>query len=173
MERELEKVKLKLDEENALTFEVKIEGEIPGSSPVYRLVCESNDMAYSFRGSVVDGAVQFIVPPLQNKLNEGVYNSHLEVVIENKLLIPIEFQADFSITTKVQVESIRVENKATQIKNAPVSAAAKLLKTEIPKQRIETKIVEKKHADVSPAKVDTVIQKKKPTLKEVYAKRMK
>lgn len=172
MEHELEKVKLKLDEENSLTFEVKIEGEVPGSSPVYRLVCESNDMAYSFRGSVVDGAVQFIIPPLQNKLQEGLYDSHLEVVIENKLLIPIEFQADFSITTKIQVESIKVENKSAQIKNVPITAAAKLLKTEKQKE-VETKLVEKKHINTVPAKKDAIVEKKKPTLKEVYAKRMK
>lgn len=177
----MDPVRLKLDEENSLTFEVKIEGEVPSSAPIYRLVCEAGDLAYAFRGSVVDEGVQFNVPILQDKLQEGTYESHLEVVIENKLLIPLQFQVNFAVPTRVQVESVRVGSRATSVDSVP-AAAAKLLgvnkRSSVADVRVETKApatttTKQTQGDViQPAKhAKPIVERKKHlTLREMYGK---
>jgi hypothetical protein len=168
MEQDREPVRLKLDEDNSLVFEVKIEGEAPASAPVYRMVCETGDMALAFRGAVTDEGVMFRVPALQNKIKEGSYDAHLEVVIENKLLIPLQFMADFVIPTRVQVESVRVGPKPVESKPTQ-SASAKLLKVEGKDQKKATPPVTK--PKVEPAKKAPAPQKKHPTLREMYSKK--
>lgn len=132
MEHEATSVKLKLDEDNSLVFEVKIEGEAPASAPVYRLVCETGEIAYSFRGQPSAEGVEFVVPSMHARLKEGSYDAHLEVIIENKLLIPLEFQAEFIMPTKVHVESVRVGGAPIKHQTVAPSAAAKLLRVDGP-----------------------------------------
>ena len=177
MEQEPAPVRLKLDEENSLTFEVKIEGEVPVSQPVYRMVCETGDLALAFRGTVTDEGVIFTVPALQNKLREGSYDSHLEVVIENKLLIPLQFKADFVIPTRVQVEAVKVSSKPALEAKQPQTSSAKLLKVEgqqtskKPALAAQKPKVEALKPKPAPAPVVARDQKKHPTLKEIYSKK--
>lgn len=101
---------LKLDQTNELVFELSIQGT--KSEPIFRFVCETNDMAFSFdgkRGS--DGEVMFSLPPLEEKLSPGSYDGHLEVIIENKLFVPMEMPLVFESGARVVTESVRVVQK--------------------------------------------------------------
>lgn len=175
MEQDHTPIKLKLDEDNSLVFEVRIEGEAPSTAPVYRMVCETGDLALVFRGSPSADGVMFRVPALQGKLKEGSYDSHLEVVIENKLLIPIQFKADFVIPTKVQVESVRVSGSPVELERAP-AASAKLLRVEGKHEQkkpvpVVPPAIKQKQSIESKQKQITKEQKKHPTLREMYAKK--
>lgn len=159
MEPSNEPIKLKLDEKNSLTFEVTIKGEAP-MTPVYRLVCEADDISYAFNGSPSDGGVEFNVPALQGKLREGTYDMHLEVIIDSKLLIPIQFKSEFGVSTHVTVESVQINNNKAK-HDQHVIAAAKLVNVSTPKkQKIENAQVKQ------PIKEQRV--KKQLTLKELH-----
>lgn len=108
-----ESVDLHIDEENVLTFEVKIEGDSSGA-PVFRFICESDEMSYSFSGVPSDNCVEFTIPPMSGKISEGTYNSHLEVILENKLFIPIQLTTKFVPTTKVFAESVKIKSRPSK-----------------------------------------------------------
>jgi hypothetical protein len=183
MEKELSPVKLKLDEENSLTFEVKIEGEVPAFPPIYRLVCEAQDVSYIFRGEIVDDGVCVSVPPMQNKLKEGAYDMHLEVVIENKLLVPLQMQVEFSAPTSIHVENVHVAQKSTRVENKQAASVSAKLKDKEKQQAnvvVEQTSVKTHVAEQSvKAQADSVVakaskeKKKHPTLRELYAKNNK
>lgn len=99
-------IKLQLDEENSLTFDVSITGDAH-NDPIYRLVCEGDGVSYVFQGSRVDDGVKVIIPPLTGRLREGDHNSHLEVIIDDKLFVPLSFVANFNAPVSVVAENVR------------------------------------------------------------------
>lgn len=108
MEPLTETIALDVDETNELAFKIKVEG---ATSPAkVRLVCEGPDVAYMFngRGTSEDGVVQFIVPQMKGKLQEGTYSARVEVLIENRYFSPVQFQINFKKTMQVFAESVQV-----------------------------------------------------------------
>jgi hypothetical protein len=154
---EYDDIELQLDEENALTFEVKIEGDASGS-PIFRLVCEGKSgLAYSFSGNSSDEGVRFVVPAMTGKIAEGLYDAHLEVIIENKLLIPMHFKTKFLPATKAVVGAVKVENSKKQSQS--ITAEAKLVSS----HNVAS------HEEKNEGKKETQATKKPMTLKELYA----
>lgn len=125
---ETDSIDLKLDEENELTFEVSIQGET-SSKPIYRFVCECGDMSMAFRGTPIGGdRVQVIVPPLEKQITEGSHSAHLEVIVENRLFVPMQLTANFGVSTRVVAESVIVKSA---MKSRPVTvsgATARVIK---------------------------------------------
>jgi hypothetical protein len=147
-------VKLKLDEENSLTFEVTLEGEIRGD-PDFRLVCDRDEMALAFQGARTDEGVMFRIPPMKGMLKEGSHNAHLEVIVGDRLLIPMRLDLDFRPGVKASVASVRVKDQAS------------------PSLRVETKLVQ--HDQPSKPKAEPKAEasaqqsgRKHLTLKEIY-----
>jgi len=108
MEQLTETITLDVEESNELAFKLKVEG---AESPVkVRLVCENEQVAYMFsgRGTSEDGVVQFIVPQMKGKLSEGTYPARVEVLIDNRYFVPVQFNMHFKKTMQVFAESVQV-----------------------------------------------------------------
>lgn len=108
MEQLTETITLDVEESNELAFKIKVEG---ASTPAkVRLVCESSDVSYMFpgRGTSEDGVVQFVIPQMKGKLQEGTYAARVEVLIENRYFSPVQFQMNFKKTMQVFAESIQL-----------------------------------------------------------------
>jgi len=107
MEPMLETIDLDCEESQELLFRVKVEGAEQAPAKI-RLVCESENIAYMFDGHDAgkDGLVQFNLPVMKDKLKEGVYQSRVEVLIENRYFAPVQFQINFKKTIKVMAESV-------------------------------------------------------------------
>jgi hypothetical protein len=104
----LETIDLDIEEANELLFKVKVEGVAPSPAKV-RLVCEIGEIGYVFQGHATqeEGIVQFLLPVLKGKLQEGLYQSRVEVLIENRYFAPVQFNVNFKQTMKVVAEAVR------------------------------------------------------------------
>lgn len=123
MENLLETVDLDIEEANELTFRIKMEGA--GTNPVkVRLVCEDKDVSYMFNGygTGEDGVVQFMMPQMKNKMNEGVHPARVEVLIDNRYFSPVQFQINFKKTMQVVAESMFVAPKPPPRQEIKVTA---------------------------------------------------
>ena len=122
METLSETITLDMDEANELAFKVKIEGAT-GPAKV-RLVCEANEIAYMFDGYKGPGedVVEFTVPKMKDKIQEGTYDARVEVLIENRYFSPVQFRVNFKKAVQVFAESIRPNRPANVIPEVKVSA---------------------------------------------------
>jgi hypothetical protein len=157
-----EVIALDMEETNELLFKVKVEGTDVAPARV-RMVCEAGDMSYMFHGSGTEdeGVVQFVIPPMQNKIGEGQYQSRIEVLIENRYFSPVQFNIDFKKPVKVMAESLSntVTKKANQI-----SVSAEPVIATTTRQLVPDRVAEAPR----PAKImsDRPAPIKKPTEKE-------
>jgi len=123
----MEKIDLDLDNENEMTFNVVIEGTRPGE-PLCRLMIENEDMSFSMQGDFLpDNEVSIVVPPLKGILKEGNYDSYLEVLVDDRVFIPLELQINFEQSVKVMAETVKRK------KRKPLKASASLISTNIKK----------------------------------------
>lgn len=123
----MERIKLDLDNENEMTFNVVIEGTRPGE-PLCRLMIENEDMSFSMQGDFLENnEVSIIVPKLKGILKEGNYDSYLEVLVDDRVFIPLEMQIDFEESVKVVAESVKRK------KRKAVTAAASLVSANVKK----------------------------------------
>ena len=115
MEPLTETIELDLEESNDLTFKIKMEGTAMAPAKV-RLVCENEDFAYMFNGygTGEDEVVQFTLPRMDKKINEGTYNARVEVLVDNRYFAPLQFQINFKKTLSVVAEAIQVVKKAAK-----------------------------------------------------------
>jgi hypothetical protein len=96
-----------LDEENELRFNVTAEGTDATASVKSRMVLESSKMDLVFQGTTIPGGeVSVIVPSLKGVLSEGLYNTRLEVVIDDRIFTPLQLTANFKQSVKVMAEAI-------------------------------------------------------------------
>jgi len=99
-------ISLYLDQDNELRFNVSIEGSKPGT-PKYRLMFESKECSYAFSGQQTHpGEVLFVVPAMKNTLKEGTYHANLEVMVDDRYFVPLQFDADFEASIRVVAESV-------------------------------------------------------------------
>ena len=126
-----------LDEENELRFNVSAEGTDATASVKSRMVLESSKMDLVFAGtSLVGGEVSVIVPTLKGILNEGIYNTRLEVIIDDRIFVPLQLTANFKPSVKVVAEAVaprrpsRPSVRANVVRvNSAASALPKAAKT--------------------------------------------
>ena len=146
-------ITLEIDEPNELLFKVKVEGTDPAPAKI-RLVCQSesgNTMSYMFNGKACEeDIVQFIIPPMVGKMKEGLYESRIEVLVENRCFVPVEFDLNFKKTVKVVAEAFR----------PPVPPPPKVTVTASP-------IVAKKSPVVPQTQVKPQVQERQATSKPV------
>lgn len=111
------------DENNELLFKVRIEGTDPTPAKV-RLVCEdANGVSFMFEGkSFSDDVVQFLIPAMGKKINEGTYASKIEVVVNNRLFVPVAFDLNFKKTVNVVAEVIRPTAPASIDESVTITA---------------------------------------------------
>lgn len=159
MEPTLETIVLDAEENNELLFKVKVEGADNVPAKV-RLVCESGELAYMFNGysTSTDGVVAFNLPPMKDKLKEGVYASRIEVLIENKYFAPVEFNINFKKVVKVVAESINIApRKAPEMK---VTASVVVAQRPQPVPTVVPPVIKQVETVVKPKPVEQEPQKK-------------
>lgn len=115
MEQLIETVSLDSEEVNELMFKIRVEGTASGPARV-RLVVEAADMSYMFpaKPGGEEGVVLFTVPQMSGRLPEGSYPSKVEVLIENRVFVPVEFNTEFKKATKVVAESVSVVSRVAK-----------------------------------------------------------
>lgn len=104
-----------LDDDNELRFGVTVEGA-EASKFSCRMILESPGVSFAFNGrSLENNEIEVIVPKLKNMLSEGTYNTKLEVIIDDKIFVPLEIPANLKKSVKIQAESIvrNVKSKPT------------------------------------------------------------
>ena len=132
----METIELDLDNENEMTFNVVIEGTRPGE-PLCRLMIENEDMSFSMQGDFLpNNEVAILVPPLKGILKEGKYDSYLEVLVDDRVFIPLEMKINFEESIKVMAES------KSQKKKPRLTAKASLVNAKTRKSNTEN--IEKK-----------------------------
>ena len=149
----METIELDLDNENEMTFNVVIEGTRPGE-PLCRLMIENEDMSFSMQGDFLpDNEVSIVVPPLKGILREGNYDSYLEVLVDDRVFIPLEMQIKFEQSIKVVAES------KSQKKKKRLTASASLVNTKTrnsnnkkPQQKNISENTEEEVTSIHPAK---------------------
>lgn len=83
-------VELDILETNELIFHVRVEGTT--TRPLSRLIMKDDGVSYCFEGIATSGGnVSFIIP--QGILHEGTFKSMVEIIVGNKILIPVRFNS--------------------------------------------------------------------------------
>jgi hypothetical protein len=114
----MEKIELDLDDENEMIFKVQIEGSRPGE-PMCRLMIESGELTHSIQGEFLGNSeVKIVVPPMKSILREGSYDTYLEVLVDDRVFIPLEMKVDFEKTVKVVAESVHRGRKKPKVSSA-------------------------------------------------------
>ena len=139
-------VDLMLDEDNELRFKVNITSSRPGESSC-RLMLESGGVQYGFKGSTtVDGEIAITIPPLKNILNEGIYDTKLEVVVDDKLFVPLEMKVNLEKSVAVTAEAVvRTPKKKKVEASAVLVEAPRVLKNpKYHKQQLKSTVEKEK-----------------------------
>jgi NhaP-type Na+/H+ and K+/H+ antiporter len=112
MEALVETIDLDMEESNELAFRIRMEG-IENNPVKVRLVCESRDISYMFNGysGHENDVVHFILPEMKNKIQEGIYQSRVEVLVDNRYFSPVNFQINFKKAMKVVAESVQIQHR--------------------------------------------------------------
>ena len=117
-----------------------------------------------------EGMIQFIIPPLKGQLREGVYQSRVEVLIENRYFSPLTFNLNFKKEMSVVVESVSVAKAAApRVDVTPVPVVVKKAVSTPPAQVARSFVVEaEKRQQSKPVAVLKPVQvaHKVATLKE-------
>jgi len=66
------------------------------------------------RGTQEDGVVQFVIPQMKGKIQEGLYSARVEVLVENRYFSPVQFQLNFKKTMRVFAEAIQIVQPTKQ-----------------------------------------------------------
>jgi hypothetical protein len=131
--------KLYTDKANKFNCNIEVEGTSLAKSQV-RLVIESNDMSYMFKGSIQsNGECEVTIPKTKNFLPEGtVGNMRLEVIADDVYFEP--WASDFSVATnkKVTVQIAEQEEEKPKMK---VQVVEQKEEPKVSKPIVETKNV--------------------------------
>jgi hypothetical protein len=126
--------KLYTDKPNKFNCNIEVEGTSLAKSQV-RLVIESDDMSFMFKGSIQNnGECEVIIPKTKNFLSEGkIGNMRLEVIADDVYFEP--WSSDFSVITNKKV-------------------TVQIAEQEVEKPKMRVQVVEQKE-EPKPAKVVT------------------
>tara|TARA_B100000683_G_C12326066_1_gene488537 strand:- start:107 stop:592 length:486 start_codon:yes stop_codon:yes gene_type:complete len=134
----MDTIELHLDNDNELLFKVVVEGTSQGAAKC-RLMLEKNDYSYVFNGTLDEsGEVSVSIPTMKNSLKEGSYQAHLEVLVDDRIFVPLTFNANFKQSLKVQAEAITRKPKSKMSASAAIVTSAKaqnIIVEEAPKKK--------------------------------------
>ena len=109
--------KLYTDKSNKFNCNIEVEGTSLAKSQV-RLVIESDEMNFMFKGSIQsNGECEVVIPKTKNFLSEGtIGNMRLEVIADDVYFEP--WSSDFSVVTnkKVTVQIAEQEEKKPKMR---------------------------------------------------------
>ena len=136
----MEKIDLDLDNENEMMFRVEIQGTKPGQ-PLCRLMIEGEEITHTVTGDFLpNNEVAILIPPMKGMINEGTYDSYLEVLVDDRVFIPLEMKINFEESVKVVAETI------TKRAKPKVKATASILssnKKQVPVEKVKKENIDK------------------------------
>lgn len=112
MTEPLENFTMDLEENSELFFKLRVKGSDKESK--VRLVIEGKDCSYLFTGKETneEDIYRFPVPAMIAKgLDEGIYKSKVEVIVEGRYFAPIEYESTFKRT--IRVEAVAMKSSKT------------------------------------------------------------
>ena len=102
-------MKLSLDRENILEFNVDIQGYANTSTtkaPKVRMILEQKNMGFCMVATKEDKTYSIVIPEMKNIMESGMCEARMEVIIENKYFVPWESQIEFDKEVKVEAAPI-------------------------------------------------------------------
>ncbi len=127
---------LLLDEDNELRFNVAVEGSGTGSVKSRFLINKTDGFSLCFEGHAnPEGEVEVEVPSLTGVLKEGTYDTRLEVLVDDRIFVPLEMTAKIKKSIKVEA-TIRAARKKSKTRVAAqiVSEVSPVVKKSKPKK---------------------------------------
>ena len=154
--------KLHTDKANKFNCNIEVEGTSLAKSQV-RLVIESDDMTYMFKGSIQsNGECEVTIPKTKSFLSEGTTgNMRLEVIADDVYFEP--WSSDFSVAT----------NKKVTVQIAEQEEEKPRMKVQVSEQFVEEPKVEKPKVQehkVIKTKVNSNSLTKEEILKKILGK---
>ena len=138
--------KLYTDKANKFNCNIEVEGTSLAKSQV-RLVIESDDINYMFKGSIQsNGECEVIIPKTKNFLSEGsIGNMRLEVIADDVYFEP--WASDFSVVTnkKVTVQIAEQEEEKPKMK---VQVVEQKEEPKVEKPKVQVSKIAKKPSNV-------------------------
>lgn len=124
MNEKKELTEFRLDESNDLYFKISVHGA-ERSPETIRLVCEIEDIAFSFKGKKTEesGVVKFTIPVLKESIKNGqLCEARVEVIVDDHYFVPVKFNAEFIEPVKVVAEAMTNNLSKKQESNIDIQA---------------------------------------------------
>lgn len=133
--------KLYTDKSNKFNCNIEVEGTSLAKSQV-RLVIESDEMNFMFKGSIQsNGECEVVIPKTKNFLSEGtIGNMRLEVIADDVYFEP--WSSDFSVVANKKV-TVQIAEQEEEKPRMRVQVAEQKEEKPVKKQVSESKIVNK------------------------------
>lgn len=162
-----ESIQLQIDEQNELSFDLTIEGTEMGK-PQVRTIIEGGKFDLSFPTQKDEDGWTVVIPPLKEVLSVGSHNMRLEVVLNNKLFVPLTLSATFAPSQVVEARVITKKKDPVPAVKAAVVKKAAPVETETLSEQIDSAVaaaaevaepVEEVHAVAPVTRIRTVPQR--------------
>ena len=133
--------KLYTDKSNKFNCNIEVEGTSLAKSQV-RLVIESDEMNFMFKGSIQsNGECEVVIPKTKNFLSEGtIGNMRLEVIADDVYFEP--WSSDFSVVANKKV-TVQIAEQEEEKPRMRVQVAEQKEEKPVKRQVSESKIVNK------------------------------
>ena len=120
----MDNMKLSLDRENVLEFNVDIQGYANTSTtnpPQVRLFLEQKNIGFCMFAKKYNKTYSVVIPEMKNVIEAGVCDARMEVIIDNKYFVPWESQIEFDKEVKVEATPIiKSESESLSVQAQPV-----------------------------------------------------
>ena len=126
-----------LDTDNELAFSLEVEGAEDSSVRSQFVIEGPKGINLSFSGSTSKGEVFVEVPSLKGIVKEGTYDTRLEVIVDDRIFVPLEMQASIKQSIKVEA-AVR-----TSRKSKPTVVTATVLGSKKERPVVETSVKKK------------------------------
>lgn len=124
-----------LDADNELAFAIEIDGAEAASVRSQFVIEGTRGINLSFEGEASGGDVTVEVPSLKGLIKEGVYDTRLEVIIDDRIFVPLEMKAAIKPSIKVEAVIKTSRKVSSPVVTASVLSSKKNKKTVLEKKR--------------------------------------
>ena len=150
-----------LDTDNELAFSLEIDGAEDSSVKSQFIIEGPRGINLSFEGQTQSGEVLVEVPSLKGMVKEGVYDTRLEVIVDDRIFTPLEMRTSIKPSIKIEA-AVKVARKTT----SPVVTAS-VLNSKNNKPVIESRKKNKTTATPKPVRKNTPKTKKSQNIPEL------
>ena len=137
-------MKLSLDRENILEFNVDIQGYANTSTtkaPKVRMILEQKNMGFCMVATKEDKTYSVVIPEMKNIMESGICEARMEVIIDSKYFVPWESQIEFDREVKVEAAPIIKEElqPAVSVQAQPVIKETRQPQKRVVKEEVPSK----------------------------------